>query len=202
MFTGLIDHCVKVIKNDKSTHSLLICNPFSDLQKGESLAVNGVCLTVAQFDENCCSFDISPETLKVTSLGLLETDEKVHIERALSAHARLGGHFVMGHVDRMATIKTIAQQGDFFAMSVSGFSSSEKRFLVPKGSIALNGVSLTINAVEYDTIHLMLVPHTLLKTTFAQLQPGYCLNVEFDYFARIIAHQLTISGQLTDEISL
>lgn len=192
MFTGLIEQQGEVVANIKGTVSnrLLIRAPFDDLEPGESIAVNGVCLTWVPQNDSQLAFDVSPETLKLTTLGTLKTGNSVNIERALLATSRLGGHYVSGHVDTTACLMSLIPIDDYIEMTVGAFLMPAEQYLLPKGSITLNGVSLTINEVAEDCIKVMLVPHTLAVTMLGQLQVGQRMNVEFDYLTRIVAHQL------------
>ncbi|CEK10427.1 riboflavin synthase [Legionella hackeliae] len=205
MFTGLIEECGEVIANiqNEVANRLLIKSSFANLQIGESIAVNGVCLTlIPEQEEAYLAFDVSPETLALTTLEQLQVGDWVNLERAMSASARFGGHYVSGHVDTTAALKTIEPIGEFLKITIGDFAVCASMYLLPKGSITLDGVSLTINTVVEDGIELMLVPHTLAKTTFGQLKTGQRLNVEFDYLTRIVAHQLKIAGQLKKEVEV
>lgn len=202
MFTGLIEQQGEVLANipGEVANRLLVKSPFNDLQVGESMAVNGVCLTLLPEQDSLLAFDISPETLGLTTLGQLKEGDGVNLERAMSASARFGGHYVSGHVDTTACLKAIRPIGEFLEMTVGDFAIPADMYLLPKGSITLEGVSLTINAVTEEAIKLMLIPHTLAKTTLGCLGIGQRLNVEFDYLTRIVAHQLRIAGQLKNEV--
>ena len=191
MFTGLIEKRGEVIANQKGdiANQLMIKASFDHLQLGESIAVNGVCLTLISAENDQLAFDVSPETIKLTTLGELCVGDYVNIERAMLATTRFGGHYVSGHVDTTASVDSITALGDFIEMKIGGFAN-DKRYLLPKGSITLDGVSLTINAVDEASITLMLVPHTLAVTTFGQMLIGQYINVEFDYLTRIVAHQM------------
>jgi riboflavin synthase len=191
MFTGLIETLGRVVDNQplQSGCRLTIDAAFDAVQPGESIAVNGVCLTVLPFQEKP-SFDVSPETLRLTTLGELKPGQLINLERALLAGSRMGGHYVSGHVDTMASVLSVRSEGEFVELTISDFGLHAAPYLLPKGSITLDGVSLTINTVVQDTITVMLVPHTLAMTTFGSVIVGQRVNVEFDYLARIIAHQL------------
>ena len=199
MFTGLVEKSGKVIANRSSegANHLLIDAHFEKLQPGESLAINGVCLTLLPAGEQQLAFDISPETLKLTTLGELRAGDVVNIERAMLASTRFGGHYVSGHVDTTANVRSITPMGEYIEMEIGEFAIPAEMYLLPKGSITLNGVSLTINDVDDGVIKLMLVPHTLNVTTLGQLQVGMRLNVEFDYLTRIVAHQLRFVSKST-----
>ncbi|MCA0402866.1 MAG: riboflavin synthase [Proteobacteria bacterium] len=198
MFTGLIEAQGEVIENKMVdiANQLIIKTNFDELLIGESIAVDGVCLTYKPLDKNHLLFDVSPETLKMTTLSALKPGDKVNLERAMQVNTRFGGHYVSGHVDAMATLLSIKPLAEYIEMKVGGFDKDAILYLIPKGSITINGVSLTINALNNDTIELMLVPHTLEVTTLGQLKVNQQLNIEFDYLTRIVAHQLQVTGQL------
>lgn len=192
MFTGLIETCGKVLGNKAGevAHRLEIEGSFEGLRPGDSIAVNGVCLTLLADSSSSMLFDVSPETLARTTLGSLIEGDVVNLERAMQASGRFGGHYVSGHVDGTAKLQSRREVGDYIEMVIDGFAECDILYLLPKGSITLNGVSLTINTVNKNSITVMLVPHTLLHTTLGQQKVGNTLNVEFDYLARMIAHQV------------
>lgn len=195
MFTGLITHQATVICNEGSRLALRVQSgpahkDFDTREHGESIAVNGVCLTLLPSDSDLLLFDLSPETRQRTTLIHLNVGDAVNLERALLASARFGGHYVSGHVDTTAYIKKITVMDAFVEITIAGFEASAGRYLLPKGSIALDGVSLTINDVHANAIKVMLVPHTLASTTFHSRVIGDHVNVEFDYFTRIIAEKI------------
>lgn len=198
----MIETTGKVLINSKRENSnrLVISSAFEELKPGESIAVNGVCLTLLPSDSNDLSFDISPETLDVTTLADLSSGDTVNLERAMLASTRFGGHYVSGHVDTKAKVKSIHSINEFIAMDLGDFTQDHMFYLIPKGSITVNGVSLTINSVLEQTIGLMLVPHTLLMTNLGSLSLGQQVNIEFDYLTRIVAHQLQIVGKLNHEV--
>lgn len=194
MFTGLIETTGQVIANTPGelANRLIINAGLSGLTVGESIAVNGVCLTLLPDLSRGLAFDVSPETLNVTGLGDLGEGDCVNLERAMLATSRFGGHYVNGHVDKTAVIESITPHDDYVEMIIGGFASCDNIYLLPKGSITLDGVSLTINQVRDNSIAVMLIPHTLAMTTLGQRQPGDRMNVEFDYLTQIIAHQLRV----------
>ncbi|HBI21551.1 MAG TPA: riboflavin synthase [Legionella sp.] len=192
MFTGLIEQQGTVVSNTAfdSSNRLLISASFDALQAGESIAVNGVCLTLLPHFSDGLMFDVSPETLKLTNLSQLKVGDGVNLERAMQACTRFGGHYVNGHVDTTACLASVTPMGDYIEMIIGGFAACDTIYLLPKGSVTIDGVSLTINALDNDSIRVMLVPHTLEHTTLGRLCIGAHLNVEFDYLTRIVAHQL------------
>ncbi|MGQ3889423.1 riboflavin synthase [Legionella sp. CNM-1927-20] len=203
MFTGLIEQQGEVVLNERRevANRLILRASFEELEFGESIAVNGVCLTLLPESSNeGLQFDASPETLSLTTLNSLKVGDKVNLERAMLASNRFGGHYVSGHVDTTAAILSIQPIGDFLEITVGNFGIPPHLYLLPKGSITVEGVSLTINAVNKGSIKIMLVPHTIVKTTLGLKEVGQQVNVEFDYFTRIIAHQLAVSGQLKIEV--
>jgi riboflavin synthase len=205
MFTGLIEQKGLVLANDSSSkgNRLVIGSPFNDLETGESIAINGVCLTVLPSEsQGMLNFDLSPETLRLTTLAELALGDEVNLERAMRASTRFGGHYVSGHVDTRVTVKSIHSIGEFVHVELTGFNQDELLYLIVKGSIAVEGVSLTINAVNERSIQLMLVPHTLVHTTLSTLKIGQYVNIEFDYFTRIVAHQLRLLGGVRSEVEV
>jgi riboflavin synthase len=206
MFTGLIEEKGLVLAHHhkESCSQLIVSSGITKLQAGESIAVNGVCLALLVSDrcDGSLLFDLSAETLQRTSLSKLKAGEVVNLERAMLASARFGGHYVSGHVDTIANIESVEVKEDYLTVLISGFSEQERLYLIPKGSIAIDGVSLTINSVTDDRISLMLVPHTLQMTTLSLIKPGQTVNVEFDYLARLVAHQLQWTKKLNEEVTL
>lgn len=200
MFTGIIECLGKVVDNQKINkgYRLTIDSEFQLLNSGESIAINGVCLTyLPQSRPGILQFDISPETLEVSNLGLLQAGDFVNLERALAVGMRFGGHYVNGHVDSRATILSLTPVDEFTELKIGGFKQGDYPYLIPKGSIAIDGISLTINSVSDEGISLMLVPHTLSHTTLKTLKPNTSVNIEFDYMAKIVAHQLQIAGLIS-----
>ncbi|MEE9451256.1 MAG: riboflavin synthase [Gammaproteobacteria bacterium] len=195
MFTGIIDHCGMI--NDIVRHSdsltLTIACQFNDLQAGESIAVDGICLTVDKVQTGQFTCDISPETLKLTTAQLFKSGQRVNIERALRPSDRLSGHFVLGHVDLYAQLERCEPQGDFTQYVFGGLGRSKQPYLASKGCVAVNGVSLTINEVMSDGFSVMIIPHTRARTNLIHLEVGDKVNIEFDYLAKIVlaAHEFS-----------
>lgn len=203
MFTGLVEHMVVVLDNliqGDSRRLILSSPPWSDLVLGESIAVNGVCLTLIASAPDTLAFDVSPETLRCTTLAILKPQAFVHLERALSVSQRFGGHYVSGHVDTTARIAQIQVIHQYVELTLDDMGEESAAYLLPKGSITVQGVSLTINDVNKGTIKLLLVPHTLEKTIFKHAQMGQRVNIEFDYLTRIVAHQLRLQTQQKIEV--
>lgn len=192
MFSGIIDHCGIILELKPSENALtaLIQTDFSGLELGESIAVDGICLTVNIVTDNGFYCDISPETLSLTTAKNFKLDRKLNLERALRIGDRIGGHFVTGHVDQVATLIGRDEQKEFVSLKFAGVDSSMMPLLIKKGSITVNGVSLTINAVTTDGFEVMLIPHTLARTNLSALKINDLVNLEFDYLARVVANQL------------
>ncbi len=191
MFTGLIDHTgtiKKVVKLDTGLRIRIESN-FNDLSEGESIAVDGACLSAIHINQNQFEFELSEETLDLTIAKNYFVGSAINLERALKLNDRLGGHFVSGHVDQIAVVKSITQQDDFFHYIISGIEDKNQQYLIPKGSITVNGVSLTINKIINNECHLMLIPHTLERTNLSDLAPGSHVNIELDLLAKIVAKQ-------------
>ena len=200
MFTGIIDHCGEIAAIDETPEGrcLTLQSDFNNLVLGESIAVDGVCLTVTDIQQGVFCCDVSPETIALTTLATYRKGTQVNLERSLAVGDRMGGHYVTGHVDRTALVVTSAQHDEYYEVQVSGFMQQQATYLVPKGSVTINGVSLTINSITNSTqpvLSVMLVPHTLAITNLCTLQAGTQVNIEFDYYAKIIAHQLALQTQ-------
>lgn len=196
MFTGIVEATGRLRKTNGAGDGFraAIEAPFSGLALGESVSVNGVCLTVAALTESGFEADVSMETARVTTLAGLPEVSVVNLERALSAGSRLGGHFVSGHVDGVARVRRREPAGEAVLVELEP-PSELAPFIAPKGSVTLDGVSLTVNRVEQGGFELMLVPHTLAVTTLDAWQPGTLVNLEVDVLARYVVHYLRASGR-------
>jgi len=189
MFTGLIETVgrVKRIVPGKGATRLTIASdlPSAALRDGESVAVDGVCLTVARRSGTGFDADAVAETLSRTTLGRLRAGDLVHLERALALGERLGGHLVQGHVDAVGTVLSLSRSGDDVRLTV-GLPASLRRFVVEKGSIAVHGVSLTVAAMRPRGFAVALIPATLAGTKLGRLKPGDGVNLEVDVIARYL----------------
>ena len=162
-------------------------NP-ADLDLGASIAINGVCLTATSLNKDSFSVDVSTETLKCTNIGELEVEDVVNIEQSLKIGDSIDGHFVFGHVDEVSTVQNIEVLDQ---TKILHFSLSEEgmRFVVKKGSVAIDGVSLTVNEVSNSGFQVMIIPHTLEKTSFNDFKKGTRANIEYDMLARYVQNQ-------------
>lgn len=187
MFTGIIEEVGSVLVFDKvkTGARLVIGMTFGDVKDGESISVNGCCLTATRLSEGRFEADLSAETLARTTLGGLSRNSKVNLERSVPAGGRMGGHVVQGHVDGVGTIASMTVDGD---MRTVGFKAPPALmpFLVEKGAIAVNGVSLTVNSVSKEGFGVTLVPFTLAHTTFGSLGAGAEVNLEGDVVAKYV----------------
>lgn len=189
MFTGIVEEIGTITAleelGDSVRLSIQASTVVSDAEYGCSIAVNGVCLTVTEFDQSGFSADVMQESLNRTTLGELEVGSKVNLERALLASARLGGHIMQGHVDGTAELISRSPSENW---DVLRFAADEAllRYVVEKGSIALNGTSLTISAVGEDFFEVSLIPTTLAETTHGELRVGQKVNVEVDVLAKYV----------------
>jgi riboflavin synthase len=192
MFTGLITDAGKILEINSSPEGkrCLISCAYTDIQQGESIAINGICLTALDCTLHQFYADISPETLAVTTAQFLKPGDTVNLERALRLQDRLGGHFVLGHVDQIGRVLSKKFLDTYTEYVLGDLLPDTKKFLIHKGSIAINGVSLTINRLTADTLSVMLIPETLRNTNLAALAVGDSVNLEYDYLAKITAKQL------------
>lgn len=188
MFTGIITDLGKVIAIDKSGDRKLRIETKFDMSKihlGDSIACGGVCLTVMQKDDTSFSVQVSQETLDKTAIGTWEVGTKINLESSLKMGDPLGGHLVFGHVDGLAEVVGITPSGDCRHVTVR-LPQHLKQYAAPKGSIALDGISLTVNDVQDDLIHLMIIPHTQAVTSWSELRVGQKIHVEIDMLARYV----------------
>ncbi len=190
MFTGLIEDVgtLRDLRSGASQAVITIATslPMAELSLGESIAVNGVCLTVTRFGDGVFAADVSPETLGCTSLGKLTSGSRVNLERALRLSDRLGGHLVTGHVDGMARITERRQDGNAWRFRFQ-VDAKVNQMLVAKGSVAVDGISLTVNEVDADAFTLAIIPHTLEMTTLKDRKVGDEVNIETDLIGKYVA---------------
>lgn len=194
MFTGLVEDLgqLESLQQGAQQCSLTIetALPAEELQLGESIAVNGVCLTVTRFGGGRITADVSPETLAVTTLGSLRRGSRVNLERALRLSDRLGGHMMTGHVDSIARVILRRRDANAWRFGFKLDDPAAGRLLVAKGSVAIDGISLTVNQVEDDTFGVAIIPHTFDMTTLATAQVGDRVNIETDLIGKYVARLL------------
>lgn len=205
MFTGIVEETgtVKSITQNGSSLTLTItCSFASELEEGESVAVNGTCLTVTVFSKDTFSADVTPESFRRTSLGNLSAGSPVNLERAMKADGRFGGHIVSGHVDGTGIFLNALKEENAVNISIS-VSSTLARYIIEKGSVCIDGISLTVASVEYNSdsavFTVAVIPHTWANTTLSSIQEGSSVNIECDVVGKYIEHFLNgNSGLLND----
>jgi riboflavin synthase len=193
MFTGLVEGKGTVLRVEEGTEGRRLwispSFPWSDPALGESIAVNGVCLTARAWKEGTFSVDVSPESLDRSTLGRLQPRQAVNLERALRLSDRLGGHLVTGHVDAVGTVAGKKSTGKFVLFSIS-FPEALSPYILEKGSIAVEGVSLTVNQARDREFDLMIIPHTADQTTLLDKKIGDPVNLETDLIGKYVVHFL------------
>jgi riboflavin synthase alpha subunit len=192
MFTGLIESVGELaeLKPTPAGIRLRVTTTLApELHPGDSLAINGVCLTVIAADAEGIHADVSPETARVTSFGSARRGASVNLERPLRADARLGGHFVQGHVDATGTVDDVRQEGDSYWITVA-YPAALAPLVVRKGSIALNGISLTIAGADAKRFDVQIIPFTWTHTNLRHVKPADVVNIECDILGKYVVHAL------------
>lgn len=198
MFTGIVEELgtVRVVERRGDVARLevaaRVAREGSDL--GASVAVNGVCLTVVATAPDALAFEVGPETLARTTLGRLAPGDAVNLERPLRFGAALGGHLVLGHVDGIGTVGAVTRVESTSRVRVELSGAALAPLLVPQGSVAVDGVSLTVAALERTAFEVMVIPHTLAVTTLGRLLPGQAVNLEMDVIGKYLQRSLELKG--------
>jgi riboflavin synthase len=190
MFTGIVEELGHVVSREGSRIVVRCPIAASDAAIGDSLSIDGVCLTVVGLDGDQASFDISGETFDRTSLGSLAPDDPLNVERPATLASRLGGHLVQGHVDGVAEVTAVQPDAEGGARLSFRLPADLLRYVVEKGSITLDGVSLTVAAVRGDEIDVALIPHTRVATTLGAIRSADRVNVEVDVVAKYVARNI------------
>lgn len=189
MFTGLIETVgtVSELKRQGGGGVLVVASTMAsqELELGESIAVNGACLTVTAWTSSTFSVDISPESFERSTLGKLRRGQSVNLERALRLSDRLGGHLVSGHIDGTAVMKKRYQDENAVRLHFEA-APEVMRYVVEKGSIAIDGISLTVNSADKNSFSVAIIPHSLGRTTLKDAKPGSVVNIETDLIGRYI----------------
>jgi len=193
MFTGIILGKGKVIEKRASGSGMVFSLDadfdLNDPEEGESIAVNGVCLTAMNINARRFTVDVSPESLARTNLGKLSVGSKVNLERALRLSDRLGGHMVSGHVDAVSKVLERRPLGDFVQFTF-GVPAGLAKYIIEKGSIAIDGTSLTVNSCDDKTFSIVIIPHTLEVTLLGTLREGDSVNIEVDLIGKYVEKML------------
>ncbi len=193
MFTGLVEETgiVKKISDMTNGKRIVIAakNVLTDLKIGDSVAVNGVCLTATEISENCFTVEAVGETLEKTTVGNLSPGCMVNLERAMSAGQRFGGHIVQGHVNGIGKIQHLSQRGENWLMEVV-IPEELMRYIVPEGSITIDGISLTVATLKSNKVGINVIPHTYENTNIKQKSIGEPVNIEVDVLAKYVENLL------------
>lgn len=201
MFTGLVEELGRVTALDSNGDGIRLRiaadTVIDDITMGASIAVNGVCLTVVEFDDASFAVDAVPETMERSSLGTLDVGSTVNLERSVRADDRLGGHIVQGHVDATTAITEIESYDDESWRFHFALDPAVAPYVVEKGSITLDGISLTIASLDTDGFSIAVIPHTAEVTTLGAKQVGDIVNVEVDVLAKYVERQLQLAGRVT-----
>ena len=203
MFTGIVEGvgAVKTLQNNGQSMKITVVSPkmVADVKLGDSIAVNGACLTVTHFNERDLTMDVMPETVKATNLQRLAVGDPVNLERAMPANGRFGGHFVSGHVDGMGKILRKRPMANAVYIDIE-LSEELTGYCVPKGSITIDGTSLTLFNVEKNSVTVSLIPHTYKETVLGMKKVGAPVNIETDLVGKYIINQLK-RGQDTSALT-
>lgn len=193
MFTGLIEEQGRVLTAPRNGKlSLAAAKVLEGIARGDSISVNGVCLTVSSFSGQRFTADVMPETLHRSNLGELRTGSLVNLERALPATGRFGGHFVSGHIDGVGSLLSVRPEGNALIFSIRA-APELLRGIVEKGSVAIDGISLTVVELTESMFSVSVIPHTAAVTTLAGKRPGDRLNLETDMIGKYVLRALSLS---------
>lgn len=203
MFTGIVEDvgAVKALQKNRQSMKITVASPMitADVKLGDSIAVNGVCLTVTHFNERELTMDVMPETVKATNLQQLAVGDAVNLERAMPANGRFGGHFVSGHVDGVGKILRKRPMANAVYIDIE-VGEELMSYCIPKGSITIDGTSLTLFTVEKSSVTVSLIPHTYKETILGMKNEGAIVNIETDLVGKYIVNQLQ-RGQATSTIT-
>jgi riboflavin synthase len=186
MFTGIIEEVGSIVSVSGGKLTVRAKEALKGLQIGASIAANGICLTVTAFDEKSFSVDVMPETLKRTNLGLLHPGDRVNLERPLKLNGEIGGHMVQGHIDDTGKVVQVSKEGEAVLMRFQA-KPEVMRYIVPKGFIAVDGISLTVTTKDADGFGVSIVGYTREHTILANRKPGDIVNLEVDVIGKYVA---------------
>ena len=192
MFTGIVEETGRVLRR---TGTRLVVGARATLdgtQPGSSLAVNGVCLTAVELDGESVGFDVGPETLARSALGDLSAGDEVNLERPMRLDGFVGGHLVLGHVDGVGLVASVDRDGEMARFRIEWQDEALAPLLILKGSVAVDGVSLTVAALDARAFEIMVIPHTLERTTLGGLKEGRRVNLEMDVIGKYVLRALSL----------
>jgi riboflavin synthase len=192
MFTGIVEETGSVVARHGSKLFIETRATREGTEIGSSLAVNGVCLTAVELDGDRLAFDLGPETLARSALGDLDVGDQVNLERPLRLNGFVGGHLVLGHVDGIGLVTGFDTDGETARIRVEWQDPALAPLLIPKGSVAVDGVSLTVAALDRRAFEVMVIPHTLEGTTLGRFKPGRRVNLEMDVIGKYVLRALSV----------
>jgi len=192
MFTGIVEEIGQILSLKDNKISISCSQIIEDIHLGDSISVDGVCLTVVDFNSTSFVADLSYETMRVTRFADLKSGDYVNLERAMMANSRFGGHIVSGHIDTVGQITSIIKKNEFYDVTAS-FDKEFSKYTVKKGSIAINGISLTIYDLNETSVSIAIIPHTFENTSLKSLKTGSNVNIEFDVLAKYVEKNLLIT---------
>lgn len=200
MFTGLVEEIGELRRIGRKGEAMLLSISAScimdDLKLGDSVAVNGVCLTATSINKGQFTVDVMPETFRSTNLKELQAGSKVNLERAMAAGARFGGHIVQGHVDGTGTIRSVHRDQNAVVYEIAPSNIELFKYILPKGSVTLDGISLTVVKVYETSFTVSIIPHTLAETVLSFKQAGDTVNIENDILGKYVDHLLRYGSQV------
>ena len=197
MFSGIVEECAQVVRieHDKeNVHFTFSCSFVNELQIDQSVAHNGVCLTVVSKTADTYTVTAIQETLRKSNLGLLQTGSKVNVERSMLMNGRLDGHIVQGHVDQTARCTQVAEADGSWYFTFEYEPLQKDYFTVEKGSVTVNGVSLTVVNAQHDSFQVAIIPYTFEHTNFHEIKKDTIVNIEFDILGKYIARYMEVFG--------
>ncbi|GAA3405332.1 riboflavin synthase [Paenibacillus hodogayensis] len=199
MFTGIVEEMGRMRRIGKQGQAMVLTVEASlvlgDVKLGDSISVNGVCLTVIAFDASSFTVDVMPETYRKTTLRLLQPGNAVNLERAMPSNGRFGGHIVQGHVDAPGTIASRHSEENAVVFRIDTANEESMKYVIPHGSITVDGISLTVVSVDERSFTISIIPHTLAQTVLQHKQPGEPVNVEYDLLGKYIDRLLSFRGR-------
>ena len=197
MFTGIVEEIGTVKSVQSKVITIEASKIFDDLHLGDSVAVNGTCLTVSSFDNKIFNADVTQETLNRTNLGSLKNGSKVNLERAMTLSGRFGGHIVSGHIDGVGSIKSMKKDDNAIILTIE-VPRQLMKYIVEKGSVAVDGISLTVASLTDNTFSIAVIPHTLKETVLYYKKEGDKVNIENDVIGKYVERLLTFKEDNDD----
>lgn len=197
MFTGIVEEIGTVKSVQSKVITIEASKIFDDLHLGDSVAVNGTCLTVSNFDNKIFNADVTQETLNRTNLGSLKNGSKVNLERAMTLSGRFGGHIVSGHIDGVGSIKSMKKDDNAIILTIE-VPKNLMKYIVEKGSVAVDGISLTVASLTDNTFSIAVIPHTLKETVLYYKKEGDKVNIENDVIGKYVERLLTFKEDNND----